>query len=84
MLLHQGAQIILGGDLRAVHADDAVTGLQTGLIGRAALGHVHDVDAIGVHAQLLCRLCVGHSQVGDAQIGAAGHIAVLQQLPVPP
>ena len=25
MLLHQGAQIILGGDLRAVHADDAVT-----------------------------------------------------------
>ena len=30
MVLHQGAKVALGGNLAAVHAHDAVTGLQAG------------------------------------------------------
>ena len=52
MVLHQGAKVALGGHLAAVYAHDAVTGLQARLVGRAALDHFHDVDTVGVHAQL--------------------------------
>ena len=52
VLLHQGAKVVLGGDLGAVHAHDAVTGLQACLFGRAALDHLHNVNAVGIHAQL--------------------------------
>ena len=53
---------------------------QARLIGRAALDHVHDVDAVGIDAQLWGRLCIGHGQIGDAQVGTAGDVAVLQQI----
>ena len=46
----------------------------------AALDHFHDVDTVGVHAQLGGGLGVGHGKVADAQIGTPGHIAVFQQL----
>ena len=52
MVLHQGAKVALGGHLAAVYAHDAVTGLQARLVGGAALDHFHDVDTVGVHAQL--------------------------------
>lgn len=63
VLLHQGAKVVLGGDLGAVHAHDAVTGLQACLFGRAALDHLHNVNAVGIHAQLRSSLCVGHGQL---------------------
>ena len=37
VLLHQGAKVVFLGDLGAVDADDTVPGLQTGLVGGAAL-----------------------------------------------
>ena len=48
MLLDQGAKVVLLGDLGAVDAHDAVTGLQTGLVGGAALHNIHNVNAVGI------------------------------------
>ena len=48
MLLDQGAKVVLLGDLSAVDAYDAVTGLQTGLVGGAALHNIHNVNAVAV------------------------------------
>ena len=28
----------------------------------------------------MCRLCIGDSQIGDAHVGTAGDVAVLQQI----
>ena len=67
-------------NLAAVHADDAVAGLDACFIRRAALDHVHNVDAVCRNTQLVGRLCIRDRQVGDAQIGPAGNIAVFQQL----
>ena len=80
MLLDQGAKVVLLGNLGAVDAHDAVTGLQTGLVGGAALHNIHNVNAVGSDVELCGGLGIGHSQIGDAHVGAAGDIAVLQQI----
>ena len=66
VVLHQGAKVALGGHLAAVYAHDAVTGLQTRLVGRAALDHFHDVDTVASR-QLGSGLGVGHGKVADAR-----------------
>ena len=84
VVLHQGAKVALGGNLAAVYAHDAVTGLQARLVGRAALDYLHDVDTVGVHAQLGGGLGVGHGKVADAQIGDARSHSRFPAAPAPP